>query len=633
MSRKFLRPTVAALALCALSAAAEQNLFVRVRSFQDFSTAATALTGAVGQPLAGGLVVAQIRMQAASLGELREDAPLFFACRVEPSGTGVYSADAFEENEPTELLLALPFSSLDEAAVADMMPDWTRDPATGRWTNDDGSVMEVRDGYVRIAQDEATLASADKVLGAKPFLDGALAEAVLDDPALWSQTNDQLVDGMASSLAEAFGISDAADKLRALLAAAQKGAEDAERVTVDLFVNEDGTLAFSAATFLRAGSPTAARLAAARTAGPALFARIPARSPLYVAAGGPAPDQDVPALLAALAPFFDGPAPSGNPAATAQRAAFRDLLAAAAKTAGNGRDATFFLDFDPAGRFFLKSRLTDDSPADVRRAATDAFLRFVRSFPNAERNGVTAEADGDLCRLRFATRPLVKAIAAACDEGQDCADDPSDEKVLAFLDRLFGETVDAVGETDPATGVSLGWAGETSSVEASRALGDAAPRGRAVDAAKAFAPAALIDRAPGDVLSAGAFSYARLFKKVLAIGQDLVVPDLPEEAIPALFEGVDEDGEPIRFATVRGENVLANVFTISPDEVRFLFNVVTVGVESQMQAAAPLFYEEDGICVEEVEEEEEEEKESRLSPEETDEEDEEEDDGLNSLED
>ena len=134
------------------------------------------------------------------------------------------------------------------------------------------------------------------------------------------------------------------------------------------------------------------------------------------------------------------------------------------------------------------------------------------------------------------------------------------------------------------------------------------------------------------VLSAGAFSYARLFKKVLAIGQDLV-PDLPEEAIPALFEGVDEDGEPIRFATVRGENVLANVFTISPDEVRFLFNVVTVGVESQMQAAAPLFYEEDGICVEEDEEEEEEEKESRLSPEETDEEDEEEDDGLNSLED
>ena len=629
MSRKFLRPTVAALALCALSAAAEQNLFVRVRSFQDFSTAATALTGAVGQPLAGGLVVAQIRMQAAQLGELREDAPLFFACRVEPSGTGVYSADAFEENEPTEILLALPFSSLDEAAVADMMPDWTRDPATGRWTNDDGSVMEVRDGYAFIAQDEATLASADKVLGAKPFLDGALAEAVLDDPALWSQTNDQLVDGMASSLAEAFGISDAADKLRALLAVTQTGAEDAERVALDLFVDEDGTLAFSMSTALRAGSPTAARLAAARTAGPELFARIPARSPLYVAAGGPAPDQDVPALLAALAPFFDGPAPSGNPAATAQRAAFRDLLAAAAKTAGNGRDATFFLDFDPAGRFFLKSRLTDDSPADVRRAATDAFLRFVRSFPNAERNGVTAEADGDLCRLRFATRPLVKAIAAACDEGQDCADDPSDEKVLAFLDRLFGETVDAVGETDPATGVSLGWAGESSSVEASRALGDAAPRGRAVDAAKALAPAALIDRAPGDVLSAGAFSYARLFKKVLAIGQDLV-PDLPEEAIPALFEGVDEDGEPIRFATVRGENVLANVFTISPDEVRFLFNVVTVGVESQMQAAAPLFYEEDGICVEEdVEDEDEEDDEPRLSPEETDEE----DDGLNSLED
>ena len=632
MNRLPFRSAVAALALCALSAAAEQNMFVRVRSCQDFSTAATALTGAVGQPLAGGLVVAQIRMQAASLGELREDAPLFFACRVEPSGTGVYSADTFEENEPTEILLALPFSSLDEAAVADMMPDWTRDPATGRWTNDDGSVMEVRDGYVRIAQDEATLASADKVLGAKPFLDGALAEAVLDDPALWSQTNDQLVNEMASSLAEAFGISAAADKLRALLAVTQTGAEDAERVALDLFVDEDGTLAFSMSTALRAGSPTAARLAAARTAGPELFARIPARSPLYVAAGGPAPDQDVPALLAALAPFFDGPAPSGNPVATAQRAAFRDLLAAAAKTAGNGRDATFFLDFDPAGRFFLKSRLTDDSPADVRRAATDAFLRFVRSFPNAERNGVTAEADGDLCRLRFATRPLVKAIAAACDEGQDCADDPSDEKVLAFLDRLFGETVDAVGETDPATGVSLGWAGETSSVEASRALGDAAPRGRAVDAAKAFAPAALIDRAPGDVLSAGAFSYARLFKKVLAIGQDLV-PDLPEEAIPALFEGVDEDGEPIRFATVRGENVLANVFTISPDEVRFLFNVVTVGVESQMQAAAPLFYEEDGICVEEVEEEEEEEKESRLSPEETDEEDEEEDDGLNSLED
>ena len=630
MSRKFLRPTVAALALCALSAAAEQNLFVRVRSFQDFSTAATALTGAVGQPLAGGLVVAQIRMQAASLGELREDAPLFFACRVEPSGTGVYSADAFEENEPTEILLALPFSSLDEAAVADMMPDWTRDPATGRWTNDDGSVMEVRDGYVRIAQDEATLASADKVLGAKPFVDGALAEALLDDPALWSQTNDQLVDGMASSLAEAFGISDAADKLRALLAVTQTGAEDAERVALDLFVDEDGTLAFSMSTALRAGSPTAARLAAARTAGPELFARIPARSPLYVAAGGPAPDQDVPALLAALAPFFDGPAPSGNPVATAQRAAFRDLLAAAAKTAGNGRDATFFLDFDPAGRFFLKSRVTDDSPADVRRAATDAFLRFVRSFPNAERNGVTAEAVGDLCRLRFATRPLVKAIAAACDEGQDCADDPSDEKVLAFLDRLFGETVDAVGETHPATGVSLGWAGESSSVEASRALGDAAPRGRAVDAAKALAPAALIDRTPGDVLSAGAFSYARLFKKVLAIGQDLVVPDLPEEAIPALFEGVDEDGEPIRFATVRGENVLANVLTISPDEVRFLFNVVTVGVESQMQAAAPLFYEEDGICVEEdVEDEDEEDDEPRLSPEETDEE----DDGLNSLED
>ena len=632
MNRLPFRSAVAALALCALSAAAEQNMFVRVRSFQDFSTAATALTGAVGQPLAGGLVVAQIRMQAAQLGELREDAPLFFACRVEPSGTGVYSADAFEENEPTEILLALPFSSLDEAAVADMMPDWTRDPATGRWTNDDGSVMEVRNGYVRIAQDEATLASADKVLGAKPFVDGALAEALLDDPALWSQTNDQLVDGMASSLAEAFGISDAADKLRALLAVTQTGAEDAERVALDLFVEEDGTLAFSMSTALRAGSPTAARLAAARTAGPELFARIPARSPLYVAAGGPAPDQDVPALLAALAPFFDGPAPSGNPAATAQRAAFRDLLAAAAKTAGNGRDATFFLDFDPSGRFFLKSRLTDDSPADVRRAATDAFLRFVRSFPNAERNGVTAEADGDLCRLRFATRPLVKAIAAACDEGQDCADDPSDEKVLAFLDRLFGETVDAVGETDPATGVSLGWAGESSSVEASRALGDAAPRGRAVDAAKAFAPAALIDRAPGDVLSAGAFSYARLFKKVLAIGQDLV-PDLPEEAIPALFEGVNEDGEPIRFATVRGENVLANVFTISPDEVRFLFNVVTVGVESQPQAVAPVFYEDDGICIEEGEEEDEEEEESRLSPEETDEEDEEEDDGLNSLED
>lgn len=643
MNRLPFRSAVAALALCALSAAAEQNLFVRVRSFQDFSTAATALTGAVGQPLAGGLVVAQIRMQAAQLGELREDAPLFLACRVEPSGTGVYSADAFEENEPTELLLALPFSSLDEAAVADMMPDWTRDPATGRWTNDEGSVMEVRDGYVRIAQDEATLASADKVLGAKPFVDGALAEALLDDPALWSQTNDQLVDEMASSLAEAFGISDAADKLRALLAVTQTGAEDAERVALDLFVDEDGTLAFSMSTALRAGSPTAARLAAARTASPELFARIPARSPLYVAAGGPAPDQDVPALLAALAPFFDGPAPSGNPVATAQRAAFRDLLAAAAKTAGNGRDATFFLDFDPAGRFFLKSRLTDDSPADVRRAATDAFLRFVRSFPNAERNGVTAEADGDLCRLRFATRPLVKAIAAACeacgeedcaaacdeDCDKDCADDPSDEQALEFLVRLFGETVDAVGETDPATGVSLGWAGETSSVEASRALGDAAPRGRAVDAAKALAPAALIDRAPGDVLSAGAFSYARLFKKVLAIGQDLV-PDLPEEAIPALFEGVDEDGEPIRFATVRGENVLANVFTISPDEVRFLFNVVTVGVESQMQAAAPLFYEEDGICVEEdVEDEDEEEDEPRLSPEETDEE----DDGLNSLED
>ena len=91
MNRIPIRAAVAALALGALSAPAEQNVFVRVSNFQDLSAAVTALTGAAGQPLVGALAVAQIRMSAAELGELREDAPLFFAACVKSSESGSLS--------------------------------------------------------------------------------------------------------------------------------------------------------------------------------------------------------------------------------------------------------------------------------------------------------------------------------------------------------------------------------------------------------------------------------------------------------------------------------------------------------------------------------------------------------------
>ena len=45
MNRLPIRSAIVALALCSLSAFAEPNVFVRVRSFQDFSAAATSLTG------------------------------------------------------------------------------------------------------------------------------------------------------------------------------------------------------------------------------------------------------------------------------------------------------------------------------------------------------------------------------------------------------------------------------------------------------------------------------------------------------------------------------------------------------------------------------------------------------------
>ena len=539
-------------------------------------------------------------------------------------------------DEPTEAILAVPFASVDMDAVAENFPEYEKDEDTGYLTNDEGSVLVCRDGYLIVAQDAATLANAEpagKVLESMPLLKNSLVEIRLDDPALWNQSSEELANAIGEELADAFGVSDAGSKIRKLLDVAQAGAKDAERVTVDLSVDPDGTIAFIATTGLRADSPTATRLAAARPASPALFANVPERSPLYAVSGGASPEQDFPALLNALIPLFEGPAPSGNPVATAQRAAFRTLLQASGRVAGTERDAFCYLDFDPNGRFFLKGGEVIGAPVEARRDLLAALHAFVRSFPGAQGNGVRSELGegGDSILFRFDLPAIARAIAAAdSDTDCDCDDAPVNENALKFLTRLFGETFDAVNEVDSSTGASLRWCGETESVKAARALGNAAPRGRVVNPSGFLALAKRAEGSPDDLLLAGAGSYVQLFYRMLPVIRDAAGEELPEEALSALQEGIEADGEPMRLASVRGKNALSTVFVVPPNEIRFLVNLFTVAVESVQAAAAPVFYEDEDICIEEVEEDDDDEDEpAGPSAEELDED----DPGLNELED
>lgn len=465
---KFLRSAL----LCAMIAgalaapAAEPLAVARLRSINAALAVARDASALAGQPFAAVMAESMLRSQIAQAGvELREDDPILFAIRPNPApegGSGQLGMVGLLE-EPPAMVFAVPGAPFPADLLGKML-DSTNAPAPGEWaSNEDGDLFYAyRDGYSLVAATEGGRALADRLLAWKPARPDALLAFSIDEPAEFQNrmefgdAKEEAVAAACDAIAETLGLPGFGDKVRLVLDAAEKTDRETERYDVDVWFDATNGLAFAVSAVAKEGSDFAARIAAAPALDPAALPGVPAGAPFWtVQAACESPEADLKAMLGAIRGLVDGPAPSGDAAATAQRAAAVRMLDAhlAALPALGGAAAYATADAEGRPVFVMEDRLRDAAPA---RTLRDAQAALLESFPCLASNGVAVarEKNGDV-RVDVATADAFVGIARLAheldrleeeDDGSDLWID--DEEDGTEDDWEDGETADEEEEDE-----------------------------------------------------------------------------------------------------------------------------------------------------------------------------------------
>ena len=408
----------AAIAGALSAAAAEPVVVVRVKSLAAVLDVVRDGAGLAGQPFAAVMAESQLRAAIAQAGvEVRENDPILFAMVPNPAAEGLTGAMALMMDPPA-MAFAVPTGPLP-AELLGRMFDSTNAPAPGEWTaNEDGDLFySYRDDYALVAVKEGGRALAESLAATKPARPGALLEMTLDEPFEFRKRMDlddakeEAMSAAFDALSEKFGLPGLGDKFKILVDAAEKVDRETERFVVDAWFDPTNGLVVAADRVAREGSDLAARIAAAPALDPAALPGVPAGAPAWaVQASCGSPDSDVKALFAGLRALFEGPAPSGDAAATAQRAAAVRMLDANLAAIPATGAVSLYATADAEGRpaLVLENRLIDPAPA---RALLDAQVALLESFPALASNGVAVvrESPGAV-RLEVSTADAFFAL-------------------------------------------------------------------------------------------------------------------------------------------------------------------------------------------------------------------------------
>ena len=422
--------TVRSLLLCAALAgavsapAAEPVALARLKSLGAALAVVRDASALAGQPFAAVMAESALRSQFSQLGlEVREDDPFLVAVAPEPSQAAAAGAMALMADPPT-VAFAVPTGPFP-AELLENVVDTTNAPAPGEWAaSEDGRTFySYRDGYAIIALKEGGRALADRLLAWKPARPDALVEFAIDEPAEFQERlelGDAKEEAMAAAcdeLAETFGLPGFGDKLKIFLDAAEKTDRETERYDVDFWFDPTNGLAFAVSRVAKEGSDFAARIAAAPALDPAALPGVPASAPFWtVQAACESPEADLKAMLGAIRGLVDGPAPSGDAAATAQRAAAVRMLDANLAALPAFGAVAAYATADAEGRpvFAMETRLRDAASA---RTLRDAQAALLESFPCLASNGVAVvrEENGDV-RIDVAIADAFVGVARLAHE-------------------------------------------------------------------------------------------------------------------------------------------------------------------------------------------------------------------------
>lgn len=397
----------AALAGALAAPAADPVAVVRLKSVNAALAVARDASALAGQPFAAVMAESMLRSQIAQTGvELREDDPILLAGLPNPApegGSGELGMVGLLEAPPA-MVFAVPAAPFP-ADLLEKMFDSTNAPAPGEWlANGDGDLFYAyRDGYALVATADGR-ALAEKLLAAKPARPDALVEFSIDEPAEFQRrmelggAKEEAVAAACDAIAETLGLPGFGDKVKLVLDAAEKTDRETERYDVDVWFDPTNGLAFAVSRVAKEGSDLAARIAAVPALDPAALPGVPAGAPFWtVQAACESPEADLKAMLGAIRGLVEDPAPSGDAAATAQRAAAVRMLDAnlAALPAFGAVAAYAAADAEGRPVFAMETRIRDAASA---RTLRDAQAAFLESFPCLASNGVAVvrEENGDV---------------------------------------------------------------------------------------------------------------------------------------------------------------------------------------------------------------------------------------------
>ncbi len=397
----------AAIAGALAAPAADPVAVVRLKSVNAALAVARDASALAGQPFAAVMAESMLRSQIAQTGvELREDDPILLAVLPNPApegGSGELGMVGLLEAPPA-MVFAVPAAPFPEDLLEKML-DSTNAPAPGEWlANGDGDLFYAyRDGYALVATADGR-ALAERLLAAKPARPDALVEFSIDEPAEFQRrmelgdAKEEAVAAACDAIAETLGLPGFGDKVKLVLDAAEKTDRETERYDVDVWFDPTNGLAFAVSRVAKEGSDLAARIAAVPALDPAALPGVPAGAPFWtVQAACESPEADLKAMLGAIRGLVDGPAPSGDAAATAQRAAAVRMLDANLAALPAFGAVAAYATADAEGRpvFAMETRLRDAASA---RTLRDAQAAFLESFPCLASNGVAVvrEENGDV---------------------------------------------------------------------------------------------------------------------------------------------------------------------------------------------------------------------------------------------
>ena len=473
----------------ALSAAADPVGTLRVKSVADALAFVRDAAALADQPFAAVMAESQLRSALDESGvELREDAPILFAIAPNPAAEDDLAGDPGRAgmvramrmlSDPPAMAFAVPMGPLP-ADLLESILDTTNAPAPGEWAaNEAGDTFySHRDGYALLALKEKGRALAESLVAAKPARADALFEMTVDDPAEFQKrmdmgnVTDEALAAVFDEIAETLGLPGFGDRLKILAEAAEKVDRETERFVVDAWFDATNGLAVAASRVAREGSDLAARIAAAPALDPAAAPGVPAGAPFWIVqADDESPDADTKALCGAVRALVEGPAPSGDAAATAQRAAAVRMidanLAALPATGAMALYATADSEGRPA--LAVDTRLRDAAPA---RALLDTQIALLESFPALASNGVavvrerpgalrvdvsTADAFVGLARLGYEIEKLDKKDDGSDlwiddEEDDDCGDWDDDEEDDDKVEVAAAEKADGAEKAEAADG-------------------------------------------------------------------------------------------------------------------------------------------------------------------------------------